>query len=225
MGATADQLDSILAGESNPHPNPPPTWGREKSDVLLQTRSLCRQTGHVFRSHRSLAGAVEPFVDPGAAVRGDLVRRHQQRLRRHRHRLPPAGRDVEAGELSQRPSAHNPPSLKLLWHLHILPARKENLRQRLSRCSPAILAQICRQNEAAFLHSSSNSLERLRKMCRCPSQSGGGSRWGKRAKTIWHRGAASPSLTSPRLGEGIFGGRSDTRSASGEGVGIPALHC
>jgi hypothetical protein len=39
-------------------------------------------------------------------------------------------------------------------------------------------------------------------------QHGGGSRWGKRAMTVSHRNAASPSLTSPRLGEGIFNARS-----------------
>src|SRR5688572_3138750 len=39
-------------------------------------------------------------------------------------------------------------------------------------------------------------------------QYGGGSRWGKRAKIVSHRSAASPSLTSPMLGEGLFGARS-----------------
>ncbi len=34
-------------------------------------------------------------------------------------------------------------------------------------------------------------------------QHGGGSRWGKRAKTPSNGGAASPSLPSPMLGEGI----------------------
>jgi hypothetical protein len=40
------------------------------------------------------------------------------------------------------------------------------------------------------------------KMCRCPSQHGGGSRWGKRAMTVSQGNAASRSLTLPRLGAG-----------------------
>jgi len=38
VGATAAQLDALFAGENNPHPNPPPAWGREKSSVLVQMR-------------------------------------------------------------------------------------------------------------------------------------------------------------------------------------------
>jgi hypothetical protein len=30
VGATAVPLGSIFNGENNPHPDPPPTWGREK---------------------------------------------------------------------------------------------------------------------------------------------------------------------------------------------------
>jgi hypothetical protein len=29
----------MCGGENNPHPNPPPAWGREKSDVFPQMRN------------------------------------------------------------------------------------------------------------------------------------------------------------------------------------------
>jgi len=38
VGATALPLDAFFAGENNPHPGPPPTWGREKTGVLSQMR-------------------------------------------------------------------------------------------------------------------------------------------------------------------------------------------
>jgi hypothetical protein len=38
VGATAAQLDALFAGENNPHPNPPPAWGRGKSIMLVQMR-------------------------------------------------------------------------------------------------------------------------------------------------------------------------------------------
>jgi hypothetical protein len=33
VGATAAQLDVMCDGENNPHPNPPPAWGREKCET------------------------------------------------------------------------------------------------------------------------------------------------------------------------------------------------
>jgi hypothetical protein len=41
VGATAAQLDALFAGENNPHPDPPPAWGREKSSVLSHLRLPC----------------------------------------------------------------------------------------------------------------------------------------------------------------------------------------
>jgi hypothetical protein len=45
VGATALQLDAFVARENNPHPSPPPTWGREKSSRLLQMRLPCPARG------------------------------------------------------------------------------------------------------------------------------------------------------------------------------------
>src|SRR3546814_923318 len=39
VGAAAAQLDAVFAGDNNPHPNPPPAWGREKRRALCHMRS------------------------------------------------------------------------------------------------------------------------------------------------------------------------------------------
>jgi hypothetical protein len=36
VGATAAQLDALYGGENNPHPSPPPAWGREKLVAVLR---------------------------------------------------------------------------------------------------------------------------------------------------------------------------------------------
>jgi capsular polysaccharide biosynthesis protein len=46
VGATADQLDTTCGGENNPHPSPPPAWGRERSHasrIYLSRRLLKRR--------------------------------------------------------------------------------------------------------------------------------------------------------------------------------------
>src|SRR5687767_15922791 len=71
VGATAAPLGAIFAGENNPHPNPPPTWGREKSSLPSHLRLACRTGGgHAGGSrvsgetnHRSLP----PSADTAAA--------------------------------------------------------------------------------------------------------------------------------------------------------------
>ena len=55
VGATADQLDTMCGGENNPHPNPPPAWGRGKFIALPHMRLPCKPGEGILGARSSYA--------------------------------------------------------------------------------------------------------------------------------------------------------------------------